>query len=364
MSKPANQQENLVSSKTVKWKSYTRKGITEMRQYIEGEDLTGVSISSEDKAVVGAMIARNPNNHNDKWMVAESWFEDNYEPAPEQEPQSDEDNHVCGDPNSPCDMLCMERAEEDKRRELFKEMFEGGVPIEFLSAVTLTLPEEPNAPEKPDSSDAEIGAFLQSEIKAMCEAAGVDMSATPPMMYPEAIVQAFRNLSKKAEPAPEQYKNDCQHEWTYGGKNTSCVKCGIRSADIKPAPEQESVKCKRCGLKIKLHDHTNERDVHIWIDGNGHTTCPSTGGRHTPEEPRDTAKVRHSGKGSVTVSNAEQAEEKKCGSWINVPSTEQNTSTFNSNIDLQQQHRREIIRTVRDVLDYWLVDMEGTNEEV
>lgn len=40
--------------------------------------------------------------------------------------------------------------------------------------------------------DAEIGAFLCDEIKKLCEAAGVDMSQTPPMMYPEAIMAAWK----------------------------------------------------------------------------------------------------------------------------------------------------------------------------
>lgn len=62
-----------------KWKKYRRKNIpAEMRPYIPGEYLDGVSISNADKAIgspkQGDMIARNPNNHNDQWLVEEEYF--------------------------------------------------------------------------------------------------------------------------------------------------------------------------------------------------------------------------------------------------------------------------------------------------
>jgi hypothetical protein len=30
---------------------------------------------------LGDMIARNPKNHSDQWLVAKQYFEDNFEPA-------------------------------------------------------------------------------------------------------------------------------------------------------------------------------------------------------------------------------------------------------------------------------------------
>lgn len=43
-----------------------------------------VSISDVDLAngspKIGDMIARNPKNHNDQWLVAEQYFNDNFEP--------------------------------------------------------------------------------------------------------------------------------------------------------------------------------------------------------------------------------------------------------------------------------------------
>ena len=56
-----------------------------MRAYEIGEDVSHVSISDEDRKngspKVGDMIARNPKNHADQWLVARKYFEDNLEPA-------------------------------------------------------------------------------------------------------------------------------------------------------------------------------------------------------------------------------------------------------------------------------------------
>ena len=62
---------------------YRRKQIAELRPYEPGEDMTGVSISIPDAAVgspkEGDMIARNPKNHADQWLVARQYFLDNFE---------------------------------------------------------------------------------------------------------------------------------------------------------------------------------------------------------------------------------------------------------------------------------------------
>lgn len=64
---------------------YNRKQIAELRPYEEGETLPdNVSLSKEDREAgsprVGDMIARNPENHADQWLVAEQYFKDNFEP--------------------------------------------------------------------------------------------------------------------------------------------------------------------------------------------------------------------------------------------------------------------------------------------
>jgi hypothetical protein len=70
----------------INWQQYKRKGLSEMRPYVEGEDLFNVSISPVDKRngspKAGDMIARNPNNHADQWLVAQKYFEDNLELVP------------------------------------------------------------------------------------------------------------------------------------------------------------------------------------------------------------------------------------------------------------------------------------------
>ena len=61
---------------------YVRKGVSEMRPYVKGEDLSGVSVSDVDDPDSDlGMIARNPKNHDDQWYVARKYFEDNFEPA-------------------------------------------------------------------------------------------------------------------------------------------------------------------------------------------------------------------------------------------------------------------------------------------
>ena len=64
---------------------YRRKQIAELRPYIYGESVTHVSISAPDKGAgsprEGDMIARNPKNHADQWLVAAQYFADNFEPV-------------------------------------------------------------------------------------------------------------------------------------------------------------------------------------------------------------------------------------------------------------------------------------------
>ena len=64
------------------FKRYRRKGVTEMRPYVPGEELTNISVSKEDDPPNDmGMIARDPKNHSDQWYVAKHYFENNYEPA-------------------------------------------------------------------------------------------------------------------------------------------------------------------------------------------------------------------------------------------------------------------------------------------
>lgn len=61
------------------WKTYRRKGVIDLRPYIPGESLTGISVNSADTPQIGGMIARNPDNPKDQWYVARDFFDQHYE---------------------------------------------------------------------------------------------------------------------------------------------------------------------------------------------------------------------------------------------------------------------------------------------
>jgi hypothetical protein len=64
---------------------YRKKQLQEMTAWFDGFDMERVFVSPEDKEngspKLGDMIATNPTNPDDKWLVAEKFFTDNYEPA-------------------------------------------------------------------------------------------------------------------------------------------------------------------------------------------------------------------------------------------------------------------------------------------
>ena len=66
------------------FKQYRRKEFTELRPYVHGELLPGVSISDHDRDYKGSpklgdMIARNPKHHTDQWLVEHDYFLANFE---------------------------------------------------------------------------------------------------------------------------------------------------------------------------------------------------------------------------------------------------------------------------------------------
>ena len=68
------------------YKQYRRTQIAEMAEWEPGFDMTGVSISKPDalhgSPKKGDMIARNPKNHEDRWLVSMEYFEANFEEMP------------------------------------------------------------------------------------------------------------------------------------------------------------------------------------------------------------------------------------------------------------------------------------------
>ncbi len=64
------------------WLKYQRTNLAEMTAWREGFDMSGVSVSEVDRnngsPKPGDMIARNPTNHDDKWLVAYNYFISNF----------------------------------------------------------------------------------------------------------------------------------------------------------------------------------------------------------------------------------------------------------------------------------------------
>lgn len=72
----------------MEFKKYKRKAIAELRKVTDAEVMSrslasNISISMVDKdngsPVIGDMVARNPDNHSDQWLVAKEYFNDNFE---------------------------------------------------------------------------------------------------------------------------------------------------------------------------------------------------------------------------------------------------------------------------------------------
>jgi hypothetical protein len=66
-----------------RFREYHRTNVTEARYYEEGENMLGISIAEVDikngSPKEGDMIARNPKNHVDQWLVAKEYFAANFE---------------------------------------------------------------------------------------------------------------------------------------------------------------------------------------------------------------------------------------------------------------------------------------------
>ena len=59
-------------------KMYRKILLQPMRQYVVGEDLTGISVNDVDILEIGGMIAVNPLNIKDQWYIGKKFFEENY----------------------------------------------------------------------------------------------------------------------------------------------------------------------------------------------------------------------------------------------------------------------------------------------
>lgn len=65
-----------------KFEPYVKEEFAEMRPYMVGEVLNNVLIPDAARKAgspkEGDMIARNPQNHDERWIVAEADFKDNF----------------------------------------------------------------------------------------------------------------------------------------------------------------------------------------------------------------------------------------------------------------------------------------------
>ena len=64
---------------------YRKKALQELNPWTAETDMKGVSVSDADKnngsPMDGDMIATNPEDATDKWLVGSKFFQDNYELA-------------------------------------------------------------------------------------------------------------------------------------------------------------------------------------------------------------------------------------------------------------------------------------------
>lgn len=104
----------------MEFKQYRRTQIAEMRPVTDEEATTKifhnrVSVSDVDLAAgspkKGDMVARNPKNHDDQWLVAEQYFKDNFEPM-EKTPEPQKHVRFC--PRD-CDQLNITEKEQDEK---------------------------------------------------------------------------------------------------------------------------------------------------------------------------------------------------------------------------------------------------------
>lgn len=76
------------------FKKYVRSNIAEMRPYVMGESLAGISVSAPDSDFINQMnevkefngpigfIARNPDNHEDQWYINPDYAAKNFKSSP------------------------------------------------------------------------------------------------------------------------------------------------------------------------------------------------------------------------------------------------------------------------------------------
>lgn len=69
-----------------KFKEYQNIQNKEIRPYVKGEDLTGISVTEGiDPVKDKGYIARDPNNHEDQWYITKKFFKENFQEVSDEE---------------------------------------------------------------------------------------------------------------------------------------------------------------------------------------------------------------------------------------------------------------------------------------
>jgi len=67
------------------FKPFQRTNVAEMRPYVVGENMQNISVADADTPEIGGYVARNPQNHKDKWYVSKEYFNANFAPYKERD---------------------------------------------------------------------------------------------------------------------------------------------------------------------------------------------------------------------------------------------------------------------------------------
>lgn len=61
------------------FESMRKTATTDIRPYVDGEDLSHLTTELKGDPVDGGKIARNPKDHSDQWYITPESFKQNYE---------------------------------------------------------------------------------------------------------------------------------------------------------------------------------------------------------------------------------------------------------------------------------------------
>jgi len=96
MSTEENTQDNEIEDEPAPvYTDYVKKGSQQMRPYIEGEDMAGISIGEGVEIGPGGMVAVDSKNPEDKWYIPKNFFEENYAPAGFEKSLGNTDQDAC-----------------------------------------------------------------------------------------------------------------------------------------------------------------------------------------------------------------------------------------------------------------------------